>query len=243
MRGVGSFSPSEEVRSDHIGRPMFATNSAGVKTWTAADRPFGGVRVTTGTPPTARFPGQWLQFGEPDQTSLRGSNVPANGLHQNWMRDYDPTTGRYMQADPLGLVDGTSVNGYARQNLGRYTDPTGEFVPQAIVACIVNPWCRAAVGAAAGWVYGYFVDEDGCYSWGEQAYCTGLGASTTWALGKGAAPLFQPTSRLFRPGSWFNRGQHFRLGWGRAPGSRQVFRAAGGVPKTPNHWHIDLYFP
>jgi hypothetical protein len=25
-----------------------------------------------------RFPGQWF---------------PANGLHQNWMRDYDPTTG------------------------------------------------------------------------------------------------------------------------------------------------------
>jgi uncharacterized protein RhaS with RHS repeats len=42
------------------------------------------------------------------------------------MRDYDPTTGRYIQADPLGLVDGASVYGYALQNPGRYTDPTGE---------------------------------------------------------------------------------------------------------------------
>lgn len=105
--GVISF-----VRSDHIGRPVVATNSSGVKTWTAAYLPFGGVRVSTGTPPTARFPGRWFQ-GE-------------TGLHQNWMRDYDSTTGRYMQADPLGLVDGASVYGYARQSPGRYVDPRGE---------------------------------------------------------------------------------------------------------------------
>lgn len=43
------------------------------------------------------------------------------------MRDYDPALGRYLQADPLGLVDGASVYGYVRQNPGRYIDPTGEF--------------------------------------------------------------------------------------------------------------------
>ena len=42
------------------------------------------------------------------------------------MRDYDPTLGRYLQADPLGLVDGASVYGYALQNPGMYTDPRGE---------------------------------------------------------------------------------------------------------------------
>ena len=111
--GVISF-----IRSDPIGRPVFATNNSGVKVWTAAYLPFGGVRVATGTPPTARFPGQWFQS--------------ETGLHQNWMRDYDPTTGRYMQADPLGLVDGASVYGYARQSPGRYVDPRGEFVFGAI---------------------------------------------------------------------------------------------------------------
>jgi len=56
------------------------------------------------------------------------------GLHQNWMRDYDPTLGRYIQADPLGLVEGASVYNYARQNPARYTDVTGlcPFCPAII---------------------------------------------------------------------------------------------------------------
>jgi len=49
------------------------------------------------------------------------------------MRDYDPTLGRYIQADPLGLVDGASAYNYALQNPGRYTDPTGEFIPQVAI--------------------------------------------------------------------------------------------------------------
>ncbi|MFA9231189.1 MAG: RHS repeat-associated core domain-containing protein [Microgenomates group bacterium] len=101
------------IRTDHIGRPVFATNAAGVKVWTASYLPFGGVRTSTGTPITLRFPGQWFQS--------------ESGLHQNWMRDYEPTTGRYLQADPLGLVDGASVYGYVGGNPGRYVDPTGQY--------------------------------------------------------------------------------------------------------------------
>jgi len=100
------------IRTDHIGRPVFATDGAGTKVWEATYLPSGGVDTSTGTPITLRFPGQWFQSD--------------SGLHQNWMRDYDPTTGRYIQADPLGLVDGASVYAYARQNPGRYVDPRRE---------------------------------------------------------------------------------------------------------------------
>jgi RHS repeat-associated protein len=100
------------IRADHIGRPAFATTLAGTKVWSAVYPPFGGVHVTTGAPIDARFPGQWFQT--------------EAGLHQNWMRDYDPTTGRYIETDPLGLVDGASVYGYARQSPVVYTDPRGE---------------------------------------------------------------------------------------------------------------------
>ena len=99
------------VRTDHIGRPVFATTMAGTVVWRASYLPFGGVHVTTGAPISSRFPGQWFQA--------------ESGLHQNWMRDYDPTTGRYLQADPLGLVDGASVYGYVTQSPMMLTDPTG----------------------------------------------------------------------------------------------------------------------
>ena len=46
------------VRTDHIGRPVFATNDAGAVVWSATYYPFGGVRVTQGTPIGPRCPGQ-----------------------------------------------------------------------------------------------------------------------------------------------------------------------------------------
>ena len=92
------------VRADHIHRPVFATNAAGAVVWAQGYDPFG--RVVSGLGSDARFAGQWF--------------AAENGLHQNWMRDYDATLGRYIQADPLGLVDGASVYGYALGNPSRY---------------------------------------------------------------------------------------------------------------------------
>ena len=66
---------------------------------------------------------------------------------QNWMRDYDPMTGRYIQADPLGLVDGASVYGYALQNPGRYIDPRGE---QGIDGLVSSSFGRGAMSIAGG---------------------------------------------------------------------------------------------
>lgn len=63
------------VRTDHIGRPVFATDDTGTKVWEASCLPFGGVHVSTGAAINLRFPGQWFHA--------------ENGLHQNWMRDCD----------------------------------------------------------------------------------------------------------------------------------------------------------
>jgi uncharacterized protein RhaS with RHS repeats len=82
------------------------------------------------------------------------------------MRDYDPTTGRYLQADSLGLVDGASVYGYVGQSPMRFTDPTGQFIPQAAAAaalCAVNPVCAGGVifvGAAWYWYANYYCPDD-----------------------------------------------------------------------------------
>jgi len=69
---------------DHILRPVLATDATGAVVWAARYLPFGGidqVSVDTGAlTQNLRFPGQWFQA--------------ETGLHQNWMRDYDPATGR-----------------------------------------------------------------------------------------------------------------------------------------------------
>jgi RHS repeat-associated protein len=62
----------------------------------------------------ATLPGQWFQI--------------EDGLAYNWHRNYDPTLGRYSQADPLGFVDGPSLQSYAKQSPLMKVDADGRTV-------------------------------------------------------------------------------------------------------------------
>ncbi len=130
----------------------------GQRDWTASWLPFGGVHVTSGAPIEARFPGQWFQA--------------ESGLHQNWMRDYDPTTGRYLEPDPLGLVDGASIYGYARQSPQRWTDPRGEEV---FVVC--RPLAGIA-GVSGAKHCAVFVVQYDCTCSGSSQFSLGRGDTT-----------------------------------------------------------------
>jgi RHS repeat-associated protein len=75
----------------HPNRPVLMTNATKSVVWRASYEPFGAVHQITG--PAAndnRFPGQLFQL--------------ESGLAYNWHRHYDSTTGRYTQADSLGLT-------------------------------------------------------------------------------------------------------------------------------------------
>ena len=67
------------VHADHMGTPIVMTDASG----TAIAQPAGYY--------TPAFPGQSKTLAD---------------LYYNRYRDYDPTTGRYIQADPIGLAGG-----------------------------------------------------------------------------------------------------------------------------------------
>ena len=46
-------------------------------------------------------------------------------LHYNYFRDYDSTTGRYIESDPIGLIGGLNTYGYVIQNPLSYFDSKG----------------------------------------------------------------------------------------------------------------------
>lgn len=80
------------VHNDHLGTPKVMTDESGVKVWGTVHDVFGKALVDGGSSVelNIRFPGQYY-----DQES---------GLHYNYFRDYDPTTGRYVEADKLDIV-------------------------------------------------------------------------------------------------------------------------------------------
>ena len=50
-----------------------------------------------------------------------------SGLNYNYFRDYDPSIGRYVESDPIGLDAGTNTYAYVEGNPLVYVDPEEEF--------------------------------------------------------------------------------------------------------------------
>jgi RHS repeat-associated protein len=47
------------------------------------------------------------------------------GLHQNYLRDYDPATGGYLESDPIRLAGGLNTYAYVNGNPSNLVDPAG----------------------------------------------------------------------------------------------------------------------
>lgn len=62
---------------------------------------------------------------------------PVLPLNQNWNRDYDPLTGKYIESDPIGLKGGVNTYEYVHQDPLLYSDPSG-LLSQIVASCVCS---------------------------------------------------------------------------------------------------------
>ena len=116
--GTGTF----YLHADHLGRPQFATDSDGAIVWDMGDQvtPFGqGVNLAGAFAQKLMFPGQYADEETGEEITLS----------HNWHRTYDPTLGRYLQSDPIGLAGGLNRYVYGLGDPVSNIDPDGRIVP------------------------------------------------------------------------------------------------------------------
>jgi len=113
------------LHADHLGRPQFATDVSGAVVWDMGEgvTPFGdSVNLAGAFAQRLMFPGQYADVETSDPEN--GDNVT---LSHNWHRTYDPTLGRYLQSDPIGLAGGLNRYAYVGGNPLGAIDPDGQF--------------------------------------------------------------------------------------------------------------------
>jgi RHS repeat-associated protein len=106
------------IHADHLNTPRrISRPTDNMVMWQWEPEPFGHALPNenpAGAGPfvfNLRFPGQYFDA--------------ESGLFYNYFRDYDPSTGRYVQSDPIGLVGGINPYTYVGGNPVSYTDPEG----------------------------------------------------------------------------------------------------------------------
>ncbi|QNP59925.1 RHS repeat-associated core domain-containing protein [Paenacidovorax monticola] len=117
------------IDADHLNTPRRLTNLQGQVAWQWLITGFGETPPTTGAEGYAQPGTTGLQsYAEPVPFELRypGQQWDAEtNLAYNLHRYYDAQSGRYIQADPIGLEGGWNRFGYVGGNPLSFNDPEG----------------------------------------------------------------------------------------------------------------------
>ena len=102
------------THTDHLGTVQLLTDTNANVVWSADYEPFGEVTINPASTITnnLRMPGQYADV--------------ETGLSYNYFRDYDPSIGRYIESDPLGVYGSLNTYSYTSNMPTRYIDPYGD---------------------------------------------------------------------------------------------------------------------
>lgn len=125
LSGSGSTQFLMYVQADHMGTPRVVidpSRNRAIWTWDAKSEMFGS------SPPSQDpdLDGTALVF---DMRHPGQRFDSTNGMVYNYFRDYDPSAGRYLQSDPIGLQGGISTYTYAFNSPSTEYDPYGLAPP------------------------------------------------------------------------------------------------------------------
>lgn len=111
-RRPGRVEAIHHLLTDHLGTPHRAVDRAGRVVWDARYDSYGALRSVKGSfRQPLRLPGQY--------------HDEETGLHDNYLRTYDPLRGRYLEPDPLGLAAGLNRYLYVDGRPHAASDPLG----------------------------------------------------------------------------------------------------------------------
>jgi len=99
------------LHTDHLRTPRIGTSDAQTIVWQWEVEAFGDIEAAGAIEINLRLPGQYFD-AETNQ-------------HYNYLRDYMPVLGKYIQSDPLGIAGGQNAFIYANSNSLKYIDPFG----------------------------------------------------------------------------------------------------------------------
>ncbi len=106
------------IHSDQLNTPRLITDANNNPVWQWENAEAFGANLPNENPSNQgaftfnpRFPGQYF-----DQET---------GLRYNYFRNYDPSTGRYLESDPIGLLAGVNTYAYVGGNPVSRIDPLG----------------------------------------------------------------------------------------------------------------------
>ncbi len=151
---VGMFRNSKffAIHPDHLGTPRLMTDSTNKVVWQWAysgfgnNKPIGVLKPTTSA--TSAFTNQPVLLSAPAAVAVLDLRFPGQmadeetGLFYNTYRSYQPSQGRYPQADPIGLSGGANRFGYVGGNALSFTDPMGLQaipIPPILMPGVPNP--------------------------------------------------------------------------------------------------------